>query len=91
MTDLETAIMIKNMARETVRRMTAKAKNADPKYTVIGGTVWYEDDDYKIPLETFRGKNKKFIQGSIEEEIKAGHPSAKSVIQRLGEYYKKRK
>ena len=105
MTDLETAIMIKNMARETVRQMTATAKkriaedatknvmvkNADPKYTVIGGTVWYEDDDYKIPLETFRGKNKKFIQGAIEEEIKAGHPSAKSAIQRLGEYYKKRK
>lgn len=28
MTDLETAIMIKNMARETVRQMTAKVKNA---------------------------------------------------------------
>lgn len=27
MTDLETAIMIKNMARETVRRMSARAKN----------------------------------------------------------------
>lgn len=91
MTDLETAILIKNMARETVRRMMAKVKNSNPKYTVIDGTVWYEDDDYKIPLETFRGKNKKFIQGSIEEEIKAGHPSAKSVIKRLGEYYKKNK
>ena len=29
MTDLETAIMIKNMARETVRQMSAKMKNAD--------------------------------------------------------------
>ena len=28
MTDLETAIMIKNMARETVRQMSARAKNA---------------------------------------------------------------
>ena len=27
MTDLETAIMIKNMARETVKRVRAKAKN----------------------------------------------------------------
>lgn len=28
MTDIETAIMIKNMAREMVKQMTAKAKNA---------------------------------------------------------------
>jgi hypothetical protein len=35
MTDLETAIMIKNMARETVRRMTAR--NADePKFNGEG-------------------------------------------------------
>lgn len=27
MTDLETAIMIKNMARETVKQMSAKARN----------------------------------------------------------------
>lgn len=31
MTDIETAIMIKNMARETVRRMSAKVKNATTK------------------------------------------------------------
>lgn len=29
MTDLETAIMIKNMARETVKQMTAKVKNTE--------------------------------------------------------------
>lgn len=37
MTDLETAIMIKNMARETVRRMAATAKNAEaPRFDGSG-------------------------------------------------------
>jgi len=54
MTDLETAIMIKNMARETVKRMTAKVKNAGQfkrgdKVTVDGkydGVVQAEKDGY---------------------------------------------
>jgi len=52
MTDLETALMIKNMARETVRRMTAKNagqfKRGD-KVTVDGkyeGVVQAEKDGY---------------------------------------------
>lgn len=87
MTDLETAIMIKNMARETVKQMTAKVKNAT--YSIVGDTVWYEDDTYRIPLQSFRGKNRKFIEGAIEEEKKAGNPSAKEAIRKSGEYYKK--
>ena len=47
MTDLETAIMIKNMARETVRRMTATARNSVTGmfYRVIKGTaaIFYDD------------------------------------------------
>jgi hypothetical protein len=35
MTDLETAIMIKNMARETVRRMCATVKNAGVQIDTI--------------------------------------------------------
>lgn len=50
MTDLETAIMIKNMAREMVRR--ASAKNALKAYKVIGKRVNKETNLRGLDLRT---------------------------------------
>lgn len=60
MTDLETAIMIKNMARETVRRMTAKnAPLSD---------MWNKENDlFRVGDDAvFRGKGRGLTQGRIK-------------------------
>lgn len=59
-TDLETAIMIKNMARETVRRMIAKnAPLAD---------MWNKENDlYRVGDDVvFRGKGRGLTLGRIK-------------------------
>ena len=70
MTDIETAIMIKNMARETVRRMTAK--NALPTGTLIGKDptkgkkVMYEDDGYTAIIDLGNGHGEKWRRERID-------------------------
>ncbi|MCK9432396.1 MAG: hypothetical protein M0R00_05510 [Candidatus Omnitrophica bacterium] len=62
MTDIETAIIIKNMAREMVKRRTT-AKNAPLS------DMWNKENDLfrKGDDVVFRGKGRGLIQGRIKD------------------------
>ena len=79
MTDLETAIMIKNMARETVRRMTAKNGPSSLVEEYRGYKIYFTNSSYNAPsLKLYGFSSEAQIKRAIEKELLKKDAAAKN-------------
>lgn len=77
MTDLETAIMIKNMARETVRRMTAKnASMPDRLKSSLSADISAAKRGEGYDFHFIHGMSKKDRDDMDRWLVEIGHPLA---------------